>query len=169
MNYITNDPLSNYQLEKGVMYFMDFKTTEQPAPAWYSPAGLWGAATAPAVAVYNWWNTPLEKVTKEEQIRNQFIADMRERGHEVDKVSVESPEPDMIRIRFRASSPPVLLVVGLALAIVAIGVGIGWMFVGIGEMPGKTIGPVFETIAANPIPVIAIMAAFAIFFLGRKL
>lgn len=163
MKYLTTDPQSRLPLAKGVNYFMDFKA--DPAHS-----SFWEMAFYPLTSVYSWFATPTEKVVKEDQIKTQFIADMRERGHELEGVVIETPEPDMIRIRFRIMNPlPLLIVIAAASAIVIVGVGIAMMFVGFGEMPGKTIAPIFQSIVENPIPVIAIIIGVGIFIMGRKL
>lgn len=147
--YITTDETSDFQMEKGKRYFMDFDTGAIPSDK-------------------------LSSMSDRELI-SQFVLEMREMGHEPAPVSVSMPAINVVRITFTANPMHIILVVAIAVAAILIAVGVaGGLFVGflglgealvdIIEVPLK----ITKEILKNPIPVIAIIVAVGIFIFGVK-
>lgn len=147
--YITTDENSDYQLEEGERYFMDFDVAE-------IPGNLLSSMSL-------------------ESIKNQFISEMRDKGHDPGTVVVSAPAINIIRVTFTANPLPLIILVALAAGIILLlsGAGAG-LFVGfaglgkgvvkIAEMPGAITREIFK----NPIAVIAIIVALGIFVFGVK-
>lgn len=152
--YITTNPHSDFPLETGKTYAMDFDISSMP----WSEVDSRGTLLSPMSL---------------ERLRSEFITALRERGHEVVNVVISIPHdeyyPNTLRFQFAIENPLlVIIIVAVAISIIAVGIGAGFglyaTFKGIVEIPTA----VTETILKNPIAVIAILVAIAIFILGRK-
>lgn len=151
--YITTDEWSNIQLDSGKRYFVD----------------------------YDMSSMPIEKMAMMpfEAIRNNFIEELRDMGHEVENVKIDFPATTVFRIYFTITNPAlvfwIIIAIGLAIGIAyglgAAGTGIYYLFMGIGaalaaivNLPEKIVTDVVK----NPIATIAVLVAVGIFVLGWK-
>lgn len=154
-DYITTDPESLYELVPGATYFMDFDISSM----------------SPDVRAH----APLDSIAAE------LVYAMRQRGHDLEDVVSRFTYPDIVRIFFKVDNPPPLIIlISIAIAIVSaaiiatayIGSTIQAVFLGLVRIMAQVVNIPFKVVEKaiqNPIPVIAIMIAVAIFILGRKL
>lgn len=150
--YLTTDPNSPFQLEIGKRYFADFDISQVPMV--------------------------VQTAAPFDSIKWHFIAEMRDRGHEMENVTIKMAD-GLQRVSFTVTNaPPVWLIIaaiivaiGLAYGLGAAGASFMALFVGIGEAL-KTIAEIPEVIVnsvvQNPWAVIGIVVAVGIFITGAR-
>lgn len=149
--YVVNDPDSDFVLEKGKRYFMDFDISN---PEVFSNV----------------------LATHFDVFKIEFLNRMYERGHIVQDTVVHMPDAYTLRFTFTSNPIPLVIAIAIGVAVIfaATGLGAGFfvMFKGLGEaLPAIPDIPVkiLEGAVKNPIAVVAIVIAVGLFILGVKL
>lgn len=154
MKYITTDMDSDYALESGKRYLADFDVSRVP--------------------------DEVRSVVPLEYVKYKLINALRERGHELENVTVMVPQENMVRVYFTPKNPPPLwLLVMLGVAIIGAAVtgtayvasSLHVLFVGIAEALQKLVVipvTIFDSAMKNPIAVIAIIVAVGLFLMRSK-